>query len=142
MTGVQTCALPIWEHSDLPVIISMTFEKGQKGYATMMGITPEAAAEKLEQAGADIIGSNCGAGIDQILDITKGMRAASDKPLWFKPNAGLPVLENGKTVFKETPEYMASRVPALVEAGAAIVGGCCGTTPAHLEAVRNVLDSL
>lgn len=141
--GETLCALKAArENSDLPVICSMTFEKGQKGYATMMGVLPDAAAEKLSEAGADIIGANCGAGIDQMIEIAPIMRKVSEKALWFKANAGLPELIDGRTVFRETPEYMASRVPDLLALGAGIIGGCCGTTPDHIRAIRDLLQSL
>jgi 5-methyltetrahydrofolate--homocysteine methyltransferase len=106
-----------------------------------MGVIPETAAEKLHEAGADIFGANCGAGIDQMIEIVPLMKKVSERALWFKANAGLPELIDGKTVFRETPEYMASRVPDLLAAGAGIIGGCCGTTPDHIRAVRKVIDS-
>jgi 5-methyltetrahydrofolate--homocysteine methyltransferase len=98
-----------------------------------------------EEAGADIIGANCGAGIDVMIKLISVMRSATTLPVWCKPNAGLPELVEGKTVYRETPEMMASKLGALVQAGANIVGGCCGTTPAHIRALaleRNKLASL
>jgi 5-methyltetrahydrofolate--homocysteine methyltransferase len=100
----------------------------------MMGIRPEEAATELERAGADILGANCGAGIDIMIELMGLMRSATTLPLWCKPNAGLPELVQGKTVYRETPEMMASKLKALVQAGANIVGGCCGTTPSHIRA--------
>ena len=141
--GEITCALrAAKENADVPVICSMTFDKGMRGYATMMGVTPADAAKALAEAGADIVGSNCGAGIDNIIEVAALMRPATTLPLWFKPNAGLPELINGQTVYRESPEDMASKVPALIEAGASIVGGCCGSTPAHIAAVRAVVDTI
>lgn len=118
---------------DLPAIVSMTFDKGPAGFATMMGVKPEQAASELTAAGANAVGSNCGAGIEQMTEVAALMRGATDAPLWFKPNAGLPELEGGETVYRETPEAMAGKLAGLIEAGAAIVGGCCGTTPTHIE---------
>jgi len=121
------------ENSNLPAVVSMTFQKGARGYATMMGARPAQAAEELERVGADIVGANCGAGIDNVVEVAKLMRRATKLPLWFKPNAGIPQLIDGRTVFRETPEMMAKRLADLVKAGASIVGGCCGTTPDHIR---------
>ena len=112
----------------------MTFDKKRVGYATIMGVQPQQAASELEKAGADIVGANCGTGIDDMIEVTRAMRRATSLPIWCKPNAGLPELVDGKIVYRETPEEMAAKLHLLLEAGAAIVGGCCGTTPAHIEA--------
>ncbi len=130
------------EGFDGPVICSMTFDKGVASYATMMGVKPEQAAAELQAAGADVVGANCGAGADLVVDVIALMRPATDLPLWAKPNAGLPELIKGETVFKETPEQMATRFPDLVEAGANIIGGCCGTTPEHIRALVAARDKL
>jgi 5-methyltetrahydrofolate--homocysteine methyltransferase len=123
------------ESTSLPVAVTLTFNKGPKGYATMMGVRPEQAVAELERAGADIVGANCGAGIDIMIELMGLMRSATTLPLWCKPNAGLPELVHGKTVYRETPEMMASKLKTLVEAGAKIVGGCCGTNPSHIRAL-------
>ena len=123
------------ESTSLPVAVTLTFNKGPKGYATMMGVRPEQAAAELERAGANILGANCGAGIDVMIELMGLMRSATTLPLWCKPNAGLPELVHGKTVYHETPEMMASKLKDLVRAGAKIVGGCCGTTPSHIRAL-------
>ena len=137
------CALKaVKDNSDYEVVCSMTFDRGAKGFATMMGITPDRAAADLDDAGADVVGSNCGSGIENIIEVAKIMNPSTNLPLWFKPNAGLPELVGGKTVYRETPEQMASRIPELVEAGATIVGGCCGTTPEHIRKIREVIDSM
>ena len=95
------------------------------------------------QAGAQIIGPNCGNGMKQMIEIVKEMRAAAGTtPILVHANAGLPRNVNGVDVFPEGPEEMAGQVKALVDAGAGIVGGCCGTTPAHIQAIRNVVDTL
>ncbi|MGC9319003.1 MAG: homocysteine S-methyltransferase family protein [Armatimonadota bacterium] len=129
-------------HFDGPVVASMTFDKGPGGYATMMGVTPEQAAEELQAEGADIVGSNCGHGIENMIDVARLMRPATDLPLWCKPNAGMPKLVDGRTVFDETPEEMASHFGDLVEAGAQIIGGCCGTTPDHIRALVERRDAM
>ncbi len=124
------------ESTSLPVAVTLTFNKGPKGYATIMGIRPQQAAAELESAGADIVGANCGAGIDIMIELMGLMRSVTTLPLWCKPNAGLPELVHGKTVYRETPEMMASKLKALAQAGASIVGGCCGTTPDHIRALN------
>lgn len=123
------------ESTSLPVVLSMTFDRKQSGYVTLMGVRPEQAGRELEQAGADILGANCGTGMDDMIEVARLMRLATSLPIWCKPNAGLPELIDGITVYRETPEKMASQLRAIVEAGASIVGGCCGTTPAHIQAL-------
>ena len=130
------------DNTELDAVVSMTFDKGARGYATMMGVTPEQAAEDLQAAGADIVGSNCGGGIEQIVDVITQMRPETDLPMWAKPNAGLPELVDGQTVFRESPEEMAARFAELVQAGANIIGGCCGTTPDHIKAFIAERDKL
>jgi len=118
-----------------PVVVSMTFDRTSFGFATIMGLTPDHAAEAVAAAGADVFGANCGAGIDQMIEVARLMRTATRLPLWIKPNAGLPQLVEGRTVYRETPEAMAAKVEALLRAGANIIGGCCGTTPDHIRAI-------
>ena len=133
LTEAKAALRAVRECSTLPAVVSLTFDKGAKGYATMMGVRPAQAAEELDKAGADVVGANCGAGIEDMIEVIRLMRAATDLPLWAKPNAGLPELVDGRTVFRETPEEMARRLPGLVKAGADIIGGCCGTTPEHIK---------
>lgn len=130
------------DNSKLSVVVSMTYSKSAKGYATMMGVTPEKAVQSFQKAGADMIGSNCGTGIDEMIGITKIYKENTNLPLWIKPNAGLPELINGKTVYRQTPQYMASKFKNLVEAGADIIGGCCGTTPEHIKLMVNERNKL
>ncbi len=130
------------QNTKLPVICTFTFEAGTKGFRTMMGVKPARAAKEAAAAGADIVGANCGNGIANMILITAEMRAAAPGvPILIHANAGAPVVENGKTVFKETPEYMASRVAELVKAGANIIGGCCGTNPQHIAAIAAALKA-
>ena len=128
--------------SSLPAVVSLAYDKGPAGFATMMGVKPEQAAAELERAGADIVGANCGTGIDDMVEVVRLMRTATRLPIWAKPNAGMPELVDGKTVFRETPEEMVKHLPALVEAGASIVGGCCGTTPDHIRALAHAAREL
>lgn len=131
----------IREHTSLTVIVSFSFDpQANGGYATMMGVRPESFAEAAVEAGADIIGANCGTGPEHMIEIVSQLRdAAPDIPLIAMPNAGMPVLEHGETVFKQTPEQMAEAAPRLVEAGASIIGGCCGTGPEHIAAIRRAV---
>ncbi len=131
------------ENTNCEVICTFTFEKSKRGdYRTMMGVSPVDAAAAAIEAGADIIGTNCGNGIERMIEIVKEMRAAfPETPILVHANAGLPVLRDGKNVFPETPEMMAARVLELIDAGANIVGGCCGTTPAHIKAMKEVVES-
>ncbi len=127
------------ENTGLPVIASMTFDKGKQGYRTVMGVDISSAVTKLIETGADVVGSNCGNGIDEFIEIIAEMRQHTDFPLLAKPNAGIPVLEKGKVLYTQGPEYFAERVGKLVEAGANIVGGCCGTTPEHIRTMAKAL---
>jgi 5-methyltetrahydrofolate--homocysteine methyltransferase len=131
------------ENTNLPVICTFAFEQGAKGFRTMMGVKPDRAAKAAVAAGADIVGCNCGNGIQKMIEITRQMRAAvPDTPILVHSNAGPPIMEGDHVVFKETPEFMASYVPELVEAGANIIGGCCGTTPAHITAMAKAARSV
>ena len=123
----------------LPVVACMVFDSGADKDRTMMGTTPEQAAEAALAAGADVVGSNCGQGIAGFLPICKRLHAAAGNPVWIKANAGLPQIVDGETVYTQTPEDFASYVPALVEAGAAFLGGCCGTNPDFIRAVLKQL---
>ncbi len=128
------------ENTSLPVICTFTFELGARGFRTMMGVDPVRATQAALEAGADIVGANCGNGIHNMIEITRQIRsAAPGVPILIHANAGMPVLEQGKSVFKETPSDMAGRVKELVDAGANIIGGCCGTTPDHIAAMAAVV---
>jgi 5-methyltetrahydrofolate--homocysteine methyltransferase len=132
------------ESTRCEVICTFTFERNTKGeYRTMMGASPAAAAKAAAEAGAHIIGTNCGNGIERMIAIVQEMRTAVPKvPILVHANAGLPRNVNGVDIFPETPEQMAAQVPALIAAGANIIGGCCGTTPAHIKALRQAVDAL
>ncbi len=133
------------ENTRCEVICTFTFEKSRAGdYRSMMGVTPEQAVDAVLEAGAHIAGTNCGNGMAGMIEIIRVMRAHAgpDVPLLVHANAGLPQNINGKDVFPETPEQTASFIPELVRAGVNIVGGCCGTTPAHIAAIRAAVDAL
>jgi methionine synthase I (cobalamin-dependent) len=125
----------------LPVVACMVFDSGKGKDRTMMGNTPEQVAKALTEAGADVIGANCGQGIAGFVPICSRLRAATDRPIWAKANAGLPEMVNGKTVYRNTPEEFVSYIPQLLEAGASFVGGCCGTSPAFVAAISRQLRS-
>jgi len=126
------------------VIVSFSFDVSHDGadLRTMMGINPEAAAEFAKNAGADIIGINCGShvDIDRAITATKRYRNTCDLPVMAQPNAGQPELIEFKTVYRQTPEEMASKVVQLAEAGANIIGSCCGSTPETIAAMRQNLN--
>jgi methionine synthase I (cobalamin-dependent) len=123
----------------LPVVACMVFDSGRDKDRTMMGTTPEQAADALSAAGADVIGANCGQGIAGFVRICQRLHAATDRPIWIKPNAGLPELVEGRATYRATPESFASHVPTLLAAGANFIGGCCGTNPGFIRALRQEL---
>lgn len=129
------------ENTKCTVIITMTFSSDNNGaYRTMMGVSPEEMVISMKEAGAHIIGSNCGNGIEDMISIVKAIRSADRTiPIMIQANAGIPEYIDGKTVFRESPELMASFVPELIRAGASIIGGCCGTTPEHIRAMGRAL---
>ncbi len=128
--------------TDKPVIVEMTFEKRPKGYFTMMGDTVEKVVETLTEAGADVIGANCTLTSDDMLGLATEFRSLTDKPLVFQPNAGQPVIERGRAVYRQAPEDFARDIELIVRAGANAVGGCCGTSPAFVRAVHDRLTRM
>lgn len=123
--------------SSLPVICQMSY--GEDG-RTIPGTDPITATILLDAMGADVIGANCSVGPDRLLDAAKQMVSVTNKPVIIQPNAGMPVLENGETHFPLDPEAFASYGPAYAEAGISFMGGCCGTTPDHIRALKEALD--
>jgi len=121
--------------TNIPVFVTMTFDPTPRGFFTMMGVDIKKTVTELTNAGCDVLGSNCGNGSDQMVDIAAMFKELTDKPLLIRPNAGMPILENGRTVYLETPEYMADNCRELARIGVAVIGGCCGTTPAHIRAI-------
>lgn len=129
------------EETDCEVFCTMTFNKSKKGtFHSMMGVIPVDMLKVLPAAGAELIGTNCGNGMKDMVGIVKQIRQAdANIPILVHANAGLPVYRDGQTVFPETPEEMAARVPDIIKAGANIIGGCCGTTPEHIRAIAKVI---
>jgi 5-methyltetrahydrofolate--homocysteine methyltransferase len=129
------------ENTKCEIICTFTFEKSVHGdYKTMMGVSPVEAAKAAIEAGADIVGANCGNGMERMIEIVKEMRSvAGTVPILVHANAGLPSNINGVDVFPESPEMMAAFVDKIIDAGANIIGGCCGTTPAHIKAMKEAV---
>ena len=127
------------KRTGLPLVASIVFDSGKDKDRTMMGSTPEQVAEELAAAGVDVIGANCGLGIEFFAPICRRLRAAGGLPVWIKPNAGMPEMVAGQTVYKTGADTFACQVPALVEAGASFVGACCGSTPDFIRTVSQVL---
>ncbi len=125
----------------IPVGATMTFDPTPKGFYTIMGVNVETAVRELENAGADVIGSNCGNGIEVMIDIAREFKKFASKPIIIQPNAGLPEMVGDKATYKESPEFMADKARDILEMGVSIIGGCCGTTPAHIAAMRKTIDS-
>ena len=128
------------DHTDLIIISTMFFDKGPRGFFTMMGTPPDVAVRALHDAGADIVGANCGNGIDVMVELARELRAATDGYLLIHSNAGIPVMKGGEIIYPETPEFMAERFKVLAEdVGINIIGGCCGTTPDHIRALTKAV---
>lgn len=134
-------ALDAARATGLPVVVCMVFDSGKNQDRTLTGVTPERAAKELTERGADVIGANCGKGIDAFIDVCRRLRAGSDRPIWMKPNAGMPRLSGDSVVYDTTPEAFAGHVPLLLEAGAAFIGGCCGTNSQFIRAMAQQLAS-
>ncbi|MHC4518062.1 MAG: homocysteine S-methyltransferase family protein [Planctomycetota bacterium] len=131
------------EHTTSPVLVCIAFQTEERGGRTMMGNTTEQCAKQLTEAGADAVGANCG-DLDpkQMAEVVTLFKAATDLPIVAQPNAGRPKLVDDKTVFDMEPAAFAEGVAACIEAGARIVGGCCGTGPEHIRAVRQVIETM
>ena len=135
MMSLQECraaVLAIKELCDLPIIVSLTYNPAGK---TLYGTSPDTATIVLQSMGVDCVGMNCSTGPDAMLELVQQMAKVATVPIIVKPNAGLPELENGKTVYKMTPEEFTDASEKLYEAGASRFGGCCGSTPDHIRAL-------
>lgn len=147
MTDLDEARLAIQaakENTKCEVFCTMTFEKTVQGeFRSMMGVSPTDMVNTLIDAGAELIGANCGNGISDMIEIVEEIRKAnSGIPILIHANAGMPHYHDGQTVFPETPDEMSVLVPKIVAAGANIVGGCCGTTPDHICRVREEVDKI
>jgi 5-methyltetrahydrofolate--homocysteine methyltransferase len=145
MTDLREAQLAIRSVTEVspatPVLATMTFDSTPRGYFTIMGVSVEAAARGLAEAGADAVGSNCGNGIGHMVAIAREFRRHTGLPLVIQANAGLPRTVDGETVYDETPEFMADRARELLAIRVSVIGGCCGTTPAHIAALRAMVDA-
>jgi len=130
------------ENTRLEIICTFTFDAiGDNEYRTMMGVSPADAAIACANAGADIIGTNCGNGLKNMINIIAQMReVVPNIPILVHANAGLPEIIDGKIVYPETPEQMRTLIPQIISAGANIIGGCCGTTPAHIAVIKETIN--
>ncbi|NLA76119.1 MAG: methionine synthase [Deltaproteobacteria bacterium] len=130
--------------TDCEAACTFVFNKSPSGdFHTMMGLSIDNAIKIALDAGADIIGSNCGNGIDGMIDIARLIRVHDNStPILIQANAGLPVFKDGETVFRETPEQMAAKAADLIKAGANIIGGCCGTSSEHIRALAKAVKNI
>jgi 5-methyltetrahydrofolate--homocysteine methyltransferase len=143
MSDIQEARLAVAaaKNTGLPVIVSFAFDSGKNKDRTMTGATPEAVAAAMVEAGADAVGANCGVGIEHTAPTCRRLRAACDLPIWIKPNAGIPIMEetpDGAAIrYAMSADCFASYYAALLAAGASFIGGCCGSTPDFIRALIN-----
>lgn len=147
MTDLEEAKLAIWaarENTGLEVGCTMTFDRTVSGeYRTIMGVSPAEMVRELVDAGAHMLGTNCGNGMSDMIPIVREIRREhATVPVIVHANAGVPVYRDGATVFPESAEEMAGKVVELIEAGANIIGGCCGTTPEHIRRIAEVVHGL
>ena len=127
--------------NDIPIIATMTFDATPRGYFTMMGSSVEQACAALVEAGANVVGSNCGNGVEKMVEIAREFARHATVPIVIQSNAGLPEQSGGVLVWPESPAFMAERVGELIDLGVKIIGGCCGTGPDHIRAIRSAVDA-
>jgi methionine synthase I (cobalamin-dependent) len=125
----------------LPVIASMVFDCGENKDTTLMGNTPEQAVEEFSKIGIDGVGANCGQGIEGYIPICKRLRASTDLAVWIKPNAGLPEVEDEKTIFYTTAQEFVASIPEMIQAGADFIGACCGSDQEFVREIRKIADA-
>lgn len=138
LAEVRIAVAAIRAETDLPVMVSMTFEQG----TSLTGTTPEIFAETMQNLGVDALGLNCGLGPEQMAPLVDRFLACASVPVLAEPNAGLPELVDGRTVFRLPPEPFAEKTAAFAGLGVRLVGGCCGTTPDHIAALRRAVDAM
>lgn len=130
------------ENTNLEVLVTFSFDKAPDGrFNTMMGVSPKMMTEFLSNEKVDIIGTNCSNGFEGMIGIVEEIRQVNpDIPILVHANAGMPVIKDGETTYPDTPEFMAKLTPKLINAGANIIGGCCGTTPEHIKNLQKVIE--
>jgi 5-methyltetrahydrofolate--homocysteine methyltransferase len=142
MTDIEEAVLAVeairLEAPGLPVFATMTFDQTPRGAFTVMGVSVATACARLEQAGADAIGANCGTGPEAMLGVARQFSETTTLPLIFQPNAGLPQHVSGRLVYPQPPDTFASHLAQLAT-HATILGGCCGTTPEHIAALKSLV---
>jgi len=121
--------------------VTMTFELGQRGIRTSFGDSPKDVCVKLEENGAHFIGSNCGQGFDDMILVAEELRSITDLPILVQPNAGIPIIKDGKIIYDESPEKFASFVESMIDIGIDFIGGCCGTTVEHIKKASKLINS-
>jgi 5-methyltetrahydrofolate--homocysteine methyltransferase len=121
---------------DILLLASMTYTRNKNGFFTVMGENISQCVTALEEAGADMVGANCTLNSTDIIDLTRELRAATVKPILIQPNAGKPVTSKGVTYYEQTPAEFAADARKIRAAGADMIGGCCGTTPEFIQAVK------
>ena len=126
---------------EIPIMATMTFDETPRGFYTIMGVSIDDAVVGLQKAGADIIGSNCGNGIENMIKIAREFKKLTTLPIIIQSNAGIPEMKDGKLFYSETPEFFAEKSKELIDAGVSIIGGCCGTTPEYIRTIRKVVDN-
>lgn len=122
---------------DIALVCSFSYDRGIR---TMMGVKPNQMAEIFNEMAVDVLGVNCGKSLEDNLQVLRDLEEETNKPIWFKPNAGLPTSNpDGSTTYDVTPEMMAEKVPTWIATGARFIGGCCGTSPEHLAAIAKMI---
>ena len=130
------------ETTDLPVVATMTFEVGRAGVRTQWGVDVPSMVTRLSAVGADVLGSNCGRGFDEMIEVVEVMRALTSLPVIAQANAGMPEWKDGVAIYRETPDTVAPKAERLLQLGINILGGCCGTGPAHIRQMRPLVDAV
>ena len=125
--------------SQCPVFVTMTYERKDQAFFTMMGEKPGDCTKTLEHEGADAIGANCTLGSREMIPLAKILRESTSLPVVIQPNAGKPLLRDGKTVYDQAPAEFAEDIQAMAQEGVNVVGGCCGTTPEFISAIHRSL---
>ena len=125
----------------IPVMVTLTYDKTARGFYTYMGINISTTIKELENEGVDVIGSNCGNGFENMVEIAAEFKKSTSIPLLIQANAGQPRLSGDGLVYDESPEFFAENARKLIDLGISVIGGCCGTTPAHIAAIRQVIDT-
>jgi 5-methyltetrahydrofolate--homocysteine methyltransferase len=140
--AVKQVCRPVLEQNGIPILLSISYRRTPNGIITTHGgQSPEVFARLASQYGVAALGVNCGRdiGMDDVIAILGRYRAQTDLPLFARPNAGSPIQDDGRWVYPSDPEAMAARLPELLDIGVSMIGGCCGTTPAHITAFRPVV---